>query len=520
MASVQNRDLEIENRPKRNSRMIEEFEKSDEGGMVAGVFEQPVFLMSDSLKTEHDASSVGKNVFNRKLLYKLDKHLMIAMFFLNFLSLMGRTNIGAALIRMLPQDLKLDAMKVFIVLTMPAAPLILFEVPSNLLMRWLDRKINFSFMWYLCLLDVLLGLITIAQGFVQTYEQIIVTRFFVGVFDAGLIPGCVFICSLYYPPTHLQWRLGLITVANICSSIAGNFLAYAIANIKTTNNFNGWRWIFIIEGSFTAAAALLCAFANVGPPSKAKFLSEEEKRIIENSVETRTSQIGIWAEWKIFFLNPLNYCWAALYCFTTTTAYSVSIFSPSFVRSFHPELSAADVQAQIVPIFVVAAVACLATAFAADRLNHRAGFGLFGFIVTIIGYAVLRKAQRESSNVTMMALYFIATGTFITLPMIWILTMQNLQTPFQRAIGSGFVVGLGNTSSYISAWIFKTSDAPYYQRGMTASMILVIIAFFILSATWMYIIIHNKRLDRRQIAVMSVAAGGKAPADRGFRYKV
>ncbi|KAK1976266.1 major facilitator superfamily transporter [Colletotrichum cereale] len=450
----------------------------DDDAKVTGVVEQPIeskggFARSDEL---YESPSGGK-IFDNKLLYKLDLKLMVAMFFLNFLSLMGRTNIGAALIRQLPQDLKLDAMKVFIVLTMPAVPLILFEVPSNLLMRFLDRRFNFSYMWYMCFLDVMLGVITIGQGFVNTFDQILITRFFVGVFDAGLIPGCVFLCSLYYPPAHLQWRLGLITVANICSSIAGNFLAYAIANIQTTDSFKGWRWIFIIEGIFTALTACICLVANVGPPEKAKFLTEGEKRIIRDSVESRTTSIGALAEWKLFFANPLNYCWTILYCFTTTTAYSVSIFSPSFVKSFRPELDATEIQAQIVPIFVVAAVACLSTAYAADRLNHRSGFGLVGFVFTIIGYTILRKEERESSSVTMMALYFIAFGTYITLPMIWILAMQNMRTPFQRAIGSGFVIGVGNISSYISAWIFRTSEGPFYRRGMTISMILVIVAF-------------------------------------------
>ncbi|KAK7444935.1 major facilitator superfamily transporter [Colletotrichum acutatum] len=510
--------LELEpDRPKRNSRMIEKF---DDEIKVAGVVDQqPVVSRSESVQSDTYGSSAGAKTFDKKLLYKLDMRLMIAMFFLNFLSLMGRTNIGAALIRQLPQDLHLDAMKVFIVLTMPAAPLILFEVPSNLLMRFLNRKFNFPYLWYMCVLDILLGIITIGQGFVKTFDQMIATRFFVGVFDAGLIPGCVFLCSLYYPPRHLQWRLGLITVANICSNIAGNFLAYAIANIQTTENFKGWRWIFIIEGIFTVVASLACLPANVGPPEKAKFLTEEEKRLIKNSVEIRSTEIGVVAEWKMFFTNPLNYCWAALYCFTTTTAYSVSIFSPSFVKSFHPELSAADVQAQIVPIFVVAAVACLTTAYAADRLNHRAAFGLGGFIFTIIGYAILRQDEHESTNVTMMALYFIAFGTFITLPMIWILTMQNLQTPFQRAIGSGFVVGVGNTSGYISAWIFKTSDGPYYKNGMTISMILVVIAFAILSTTWLYIEMHNRRLDREERLHPSVAGGIKRLTGRSFRYK-
>ncbi|KAK1970222.1 major facilitator superfamily transporter [Colletotrichum sublineola] len=487
---------------------------------VMGVVEKPTDSERGFAQSDSYGSSTGGKTFDQKLLYKLDLKLMVAMFFLNFLSLMGRTNVGAALIRQLPQDLKLDAMKVFIMLTMPAAPLILFEVPSNLLMRFLDRRFNFSYMRYMCLLDVLLGVITLSQGFVKGYDQILVTRFLVGVFDAGLIPGCVFLCSLYYPPTHLQWRLGLITVANICSSIVGNFLAYAIANIKTTDNFKGWRWIFIIEGIITVVASLLCSVANVGPPNKAKFLTEEEKNIIKNSVESRSTSIGALGEWKLFLTNPLNYCWAALYCFTTTTAYSVSIFSPSFVKSFRPGLDDTEVQAQVVPIFVVAAVACLSTAYIADRLNHRSAFGLVGLVFTIIGYAVLRNDKVESSNVTMMALYFIALGTFITLPMIWTLTMQNLQTPFQRAIGSGFVIGVGNVASYISAWIFRTSEGPFYRRGMTTGMILAIIAFGILSGTWLYIFMHNKRLDSDDTTHPSAMHGQRKLINRRrFRYK-
>ncbi|OLN91622.1 putative transporter C1002.16c-like protein 10 [Colletotrichum chlorophyti] len=509
--------LELEmDRPKRNSRTVEGLDGEFKG---ASPSDQPVLSSSDSIQSGQYGSSVGARTLEKKLLYKLDKHLMVAIFFLNFLSLMGRTNIGAALIRQLPQDLHLDAMKVFIVLTMPAAPLILFEVPSNLLMRFLDRKFNFSYMWYMCLLDILLGLVTIGQGFVRTYDQILLTRFLVGVFDAGMIPGCIFVCALYYPPTHLQWRLGLITVANLCSNIVGNFLAYAIANIRTTNNFSGWRWIFIIEGALTIAASLVCGLSNIGPPQKAKFLSEDEKKTIESSVESRTTNIGAVAEWKMFFLNPLNYCWAILYCFTTTTAYSVSIFSPSFVQSFNPGMSVQNVQAQIVPIFVVAAVTCLATAYAADRLNHRVTFGLVGYVFTIIGYAVLYRAERQSSNITMMALYFIAFGAYITLPMIWILSMQNLQTPFQRAIGSGFVIGTGNVSGYISAWIFKTSDGPYYENGMTVSMILTVVAFAVLSGTWGYIIFYNNRLDKKEQPHASVAPGSKPHVASGFRYK-
>lgn len=126
----------------------------------------------DNRDSEKDASAVSKHatdsvgshsvveqrqLFKDKLCFKLDLHILTPMFFLNFLSLMGRTNIGAALIQGLPHDLHLNAMKVFLCITMPLVMLILFEVPSNLLMKWLETKFGISYMCYLSLITVGLG---------------------------------------------------------------------------------------------------------------------------------------------------------------------------------------------------------------------------------------------------------------------------------------------------------------------------------------------------------------------------
>ena len=86
------------------------------------------------------------------------------------------------------------------------------------------------------------GVVTLGQAFDQTYGAMLATRFLVGVFDAGLIPGAVYVCSLYYPGQHLQWRLSMLMVANISSNIVSNILAYAIAQIDSANGYHGWRW--------------------------------------------------------------------------------------------------------------------------------------------------------------------------------------------------------------------------------------------------------------------------------------
>ncbi|KAH8666805.1 major facilitator superfamily domain-containing protein [Xylariales sp. PMI_506] len=437
--------------------------------------------------------------YDRNLCLKIDLRLLVPFVFLNFLSLMGRTNVGAALIQQLPQDLHLNAIQIFLVIAIPVVPLIVFEIPSNILMRWLEAKFRFSYMAYLSLITVLLGLVTLGQAFVKSYGAILATRFLVGVFDCGLIPGAVYVCSLYYPGQHLQWRLSMLMVANISSNIVSNILAYGIAHINNANGYHGWRWIFIIEGCLTMAIGLACCFLRISRPETASFLTEEERAIVVSTIRAQSRPTrGLVSEWKTFLGNPLNYVWAALYVFTCSTAYSIAIFAPSFVQAFNPKFTVPQVQGEVVPIFVVSAFACLATAWGADHFNHRFGFAITGYLISIVGYAILQLPHIISSSVTMFALYFVSIGVYIALPMIWTMTLVNLPTPFQRSIGCGFVVGIGNVAGFISAWIFRSSEAPRYHSGMQDGLILTSISVGLVLAAWAYIAYHNGKVDRAQ----------------------
>jgi len=71
---------------------------------------------------------------------------------------------------------------------------------------------------------------------------LLATRFVIGIFDAVLIPGSIYVCSQYYSKEHLHWRLSLLMVANIASNIMSNIMAYAIAQINSSNGYHGWRW--------------------------------------------------------------------------------------------------------------------------------------------------------------------------------------------------------------------------------------------------------------------------------------
>lgn len=110
----------------------------------------PLDLASDAVQSE-------TAVLDPMICYKLDLKILTPMFFLNFLSLMGRTNVGTALIQGLPEDLVMGSMQTFLAIVIPVVMLVLFEVPSNLLMRWLERRHGLPYVRYLSLVTVGLG---------------------------------------------------------------------------------------------------------------------------------------------------------------------------------------------------------------------------------------------------------------------------------------------------------------------------------------------------------------------------
>ena len=75
--------------------------------------------------------------------------------------------------------------------------------------------------------------------------------------------------------------------------------------------YNGWRWIFIIEGLITIVISILALFFVPNWPETSKFLNPEERELLlrrlrEDSGEAKMDHwnfktaIQIFADWKIW----------------------------------------------------------------------------------------------------------------------------------------------------------------------------------------------------------------------------
>jgi len=178
----------------------------------------------------------------KKLVKKLDRWIIPMMTMAYLLCFLDRSNIGNARLYGLEKDLHMKGNQYQISVSIFFVPYVIFEIPSNLLIKRVGPSRWISF------ITVSWGIVATLTGICQTYGGLIACRLVLGVFEAGLFPGLAVYLTLFYTKKELALRVGYLFVSAALSGACGGLLAYCIGFLDHHSGLRGWRWIFIIEG--------------------------------------------------------------------------------------------------------------------------------------------------------------------------------------------------------------------------------------------------------------------------------
>ena len=257
----------------------------------------------DTSKHEFTASFDPK--LERRILRKVDLHLMVPLWIVFLLGFVDRINLGNVAVLGIVKDLDLTGNKLNVCLQVFFVSYILVEIPSNLMLKKIAPST-----WISCL-SFLWGVTCMCQGFCHTEGALVACRIFLGLFEGGFVPGCAYLMAMYYKRHEFQKRFSLFWCAGLMAGAFGGLLAYALNHMTGISGYAGWRWIFIIEGLISIAFAPVAKFVLADWPEKAKFLSAEEKECLHARMavdvggtarmDTLNKQawISILTDWKI-----------------------------------------------------------------------------------------------------------------------------------------------------------------------------------------------------------------------------
>jgi MFS family permease len=188
-------------------------------------------------------------------------------------------------------------------------PYIIFEIPSNILMKKVKPHIWLSG----CI--IAFGIVMLGQAFVKSYGGLIATRFFLGLAESGIFPGSFYLISFWYKRSEAQKRFTVYWSSVIFAGAFGGLLASAIAKMDGLRGLENWRWIFLLEGIASILVGITAFFCCSDFPQQASWLTQDEKAAgIAKTRNYEDDDVSVTRPDLIeFFKDPKSYLAAIMY---------------------------------------------------------------------------------------------------------------------------------------------------------------------------------------------------------------
>ncbi|MCK1572805.1 MFS family permease [Bradyrhizobium sp. LM6.10] len=345
----------------------------------------------------------------------------------------------------------------------------LFEVPSNAILarvgarRWLARIV------------ITWGIMSAMTAFVQTPGQFYVVRFLIGVAEAGFAPGVIYYLSTWFPNSRRGRATSYVGISIPLAFILGAPISgWILHSFAGSTIMAPWRWLFVLEAlPALVAGILLLIFLNDDIKS-AKWLSEEDKSMVEEDlrIDNREKVAGI--PLTEMFRLPAVWMLSFIYFCLLMGLYGLNFWMPSLIMrsGVSNELTVGLLTA--IP-FTAALIAILVTGRTADRTRmRRAHFSGAMFM----GAAALAGAMAIGGGpvATVLALSVAAAGLLSATILIWAFPTAMMQGA-TAAIGIAIVNSLGNLAGFVSpfavGWLNVRTGNP--ELGMYLITVVVTI---------------------------------------------
>lgn len=306
----------------------------------------------------------------------------------------------------------------------------------------------------------LFGLATVCQGLVQNYSGLIATRFFLGLFETGMFPGCVFefpatrfdffadlcvlgfyLIGMWYRRSEAQKRYTFFFSSTTLAGAFGGLLASAIGKMNGMRGYRGWRWIFILEGVLTCVVSIFFFFLLPNFPENSKWLTKEEREYVQARLHadqghsaaerniTARDVVNVFKDIKVvigglmyfglivpaygFAVSMIGYFFGSHEILGKIDVFQY--FAPGIIQSYG--YSPIQTQLHSVPPWAAAFVFAMLIAWISDRARHRFLFAVFSLLVAVSGFAILISVHNHR-NVQYGALFLVAMGAYTAMPVI------------------------------------------------------------------------------------------------------
>jgi nitrate/nitrite transporter NarK len=318
--------------------------------------------------------------------------------------------------------------------------------------------------------------------FVRSVPAFYAMRFLLGVFEAGFAPGMIYYLSRWYGPTRMARAIAIVFVAGPLGGVIGGPLsAWLISSLSGVGGLAGWQWMFLVEGLPCIALGALVWFVLADRPSDARWLTQDEQRVVEAEVDAHASSEHLIESFREVLRNPRVYLLALAYFCIIFSIYAISFWLPTLLK----EQGVSDTirLGWFVAIpYLAAAIAMYAAGRRSDKLGERR----YHSALPALAAAALLVATPYASG------HLFATLTLLTLAtacmwmaytVFWAIPSETIAGP-AAAGGIAFINTIGLSGGFwgpaalgwVKAATGSTNGGLLLMAGMAALSCVLILA--------------------------------------------
>ncbi|GME25337.1 Alternative sulfate transporter [Neofusicoccum parvum] len=473
-------------------------------------------LMQQEAKTWTDKEE-------RRLLWKLDLFLMPLLVLGFFVLQLDRSNISNALTDTLTEDLGITSDDVNLGNQLMLTGIIISELPSNVLLQrvgapvWLTAQIG---IW---------GTIALTQAWCKNIHSFYATRFLLGMFEGGYVPGSQYILSLFYTKDELALRTAIFYFGNYFATATGSLIAAGILKLAGLHGISGWQWLFIIEGILTLAMFLVFIMFLPKSPAHTEpihglwdFFSDRDRTMLVARVKAddpSKDSDKVHMSWRHIREAVTDiHLWLHLVLNLVSLAPKggLQLYGPTVIKTLGFSKTKANALNSVSSFLVV--VLSFAISYASDATRLRGPWCLVAFSWSIAFAGALYGLPLDTDKWTRYAIFtLLGAGNALAQGLNDAWLSINARTAHKRSIGLAFVVIGSNLGGLAGQQLFRESDAPRYNHAFLAILLLyaasIVVACGVMASYWR----ANKRLEK---GTSGPENGGEEVETQGLRYQL
>lgn len=201
-----------------------------------------------------------------------------------------------------------------------------------------------------------------------------------------------------------------------------------------------------------------------------KYLNAAERELLRRRL---TADVGVddlyrmdvlnKTSFKMIISDPKIWLGALIYMGVGVPGLSGTFFLPTILVEFG--WKAEEAQLRAILVYVAAGGTMILAAYASDKLRHRFGFFVAGFVLVAIGYAMLLAQEGMSREYKFSAVSLVFSDAYMVTPMALVWLQNNLSGHWKRTFGSSIQISIGNLGALIGSNVFMISETPTYVTG-------------------------------------------------------